>query len=290
MASHEAGGRPGPGGRPRSGAGLKRRYVLTAAGGGLVLGGALVGLSILNAREEEESRPLITAPGASASLSPTPATDRVVAVTSGSASSISAPTEVSAPTPAPVLAADSSPPISSGGLAVHEKGNPNAAVTVLDFSSYTCPHCREFALTTEPTLDKLYVATGRILFSFRHSPLDGAAYRASEAVESAGAQGNFWGFHHELMDRQPLLTLSRYSDPSLIAIATDLGLDTETFTIDLNSGKYRAKIDADIGEAIQRQVRAVPTFFINGEQIQGNQGQLILDTIESHLTQVDDAR
>ena len=290
MPSHRHRGAPDQvaGRGPRTG--IDRRRVLAASGGGLLLGGALVGISILAACEEREPRALITAPRASALSTPTPAAGRVVAVASGITPIVSTSTETPAPPPTPVVATASAPSAPSRALAVHEKGNPYAPVAVMDFSSYTCPHCRDFTLTTEPTVDKLYVATGRILFSFRHSPLDSAADRASEAVESAGALGDFWGYHHELMRRQPLLVNALYADSALIDIAADLALDTNAFALELDSGKYRDKIDADISEAITRRVRAVPTFFINGHRIQGNQGKLILDTIESQLTEAGDAR
>ena len=91
------------------------------------------------------------------------------------------------------------------------------------------------------------------------------------------------------MERQTLLVQERYSDSSLTAIASDIGLDSNQFSTELKSGKYRDKIQADIAESKRRQVRAVPTIFINQEQIQGNQKQLILDTIDLELTKVSNA-
>ena len=242
--------------------GIGRRQVFTVVGGGAILGGVLIGLSVVNGRKD-------TAPNEDIALSSKPVAEI------SKASNLGQPSSNRSKSPRTLLA--------------HEKGNPDALVTVIDFSSYTCPHCRDFTLNTEPIIDKLYVSTGQILFSFRHSPLDDLAYRAGEAVEAAGTLGDFWGYHHQLMERQTLLVQERYSDSSLTAIASDIGLDSNQFTTELKSGKYRDKIQADVAESKRRQVRAVPTIFINQEQIQGNQKQLILDTIDLELTKVNNA-
>lgn len=254
---------------------VSRRRLLAATAGGVVFGGALAALSLLDARDGDAPADI---------AAPTAAPKSAGAAPTASVSSTPASPNVTVPTAA------FSATGGAIGLAAHQKGNPNAAVVVLDFSSYTCPHCRDFALNTEPTIDKLHVATGNILFEFRHSPLDNNAARASEAVESAGSQGDFWGYHHQLMDRQPQLARSGYPDGDLIAIAGDLGLDIRAFTAELESGKYQDKIDADINEAIARGLRSVPTFFINEERIIGNQGPLILDTIDEQLAVAGNAR
>lgn len=263
---------------------VSRRRLLTVAAAGLVGGGALAGLSFLDSRQDDSAPAIVVPPG-----------DALPAVASAEAEATPAAGQASAavkpvaplPTPAPVepaaIPATSAHAPRDARLRATQKGNPDAAVTVLDFSSYTCSHCRGFALDTEPIVDKLYVATGLILFEFRHSPLDNNAARASEAAEAAGALGDFWGYHHQLMDFQPLLFQSGYSDDDLIAIAEGLGLNTDAFAAELQSGKHLDRIDADIQGAIDRGLNSVPTFFINKERIVGNQGQKVLDTIAEQV-------
>ncbi len=259
---------------------VSRRRLLAVAAAGLVGGGALAGLSFLDSRQDNSAPAIVVPPG-----------DALPAVASTEAEATPAAGQTSAAvkpvtplqTPTPVEPAAGAPTPRDARLRATQKGNPDAAVTVLDFSSYTCSHCRGFAMDTEPIVDKLYVASGLILFEFRHSPLDNNAVRAGEAAEAAGALGDFWGYHHRLMDSQPLLFRSGYSDDDLIAIAEGLGLDTDAFAAELQSGKYLDRIDADIQEAIDRGLNSVPTFFVNNERIVGNQGQLVLDTIAEQV-------
>jgi hypothetical protein len=74
------------------------------------------------------------------------------------------------------------------------------------------------------------------------------------------------------------------------AASAGVDLDTEAFITELDSGEYRGKIDALIVEAIQRQVRAVLTIFIDRRRIRENQGKLILDTIEFQTAPAGDVR
>jgi protein-disulfide isomerase len=271
-------------GRRAAASAVSRRRLLTATAAGLVGGSALAGLSFLDSRDEKAQPVIVVAPGdslpaiASAEAESAPAADRASAAVKPVA-----PVQTPAAVKPAAIPATSAPAPRDARLRATQKGNPDAAVTVLDFSSYTCSHCRGFAMDTEPIVDKLYVATGLILFEFRHSPLDSNAARASEAAEAAGALGDFWGYHHRLMDFQPLLFQSGYSDGDLIAIAEGLGLDTDAFTTELQSENHRARIDADIQDAIDRGLSSVPTFFVNKEKIVGNQGQAVLDTIAEQV-------
>ena len=263
------------GARSAAAAALSRRRLFAATATGLVGGGALAGLSFIDSRQDNSGPVIAVLPGDSL-----PAEAEIAPVAEASSA---APVPVEAIAAPAAIPAAGAPAPRDAGLRATQKGNPDAAVTVLDFSSYTCSHCRGFAMDTEPIVDKLYVATGLILFEFRHSPLDNNAARASEAAEAAGALGDFWGYHHRLMDLQPLLFRSGYSDADLIAIAEGLGLDTDAFTTELQSERHRSRIDADIQDAIGRGVSSVPTFFVNKEMIVGNQGQEVLDTIAAQV-------
>ena len=225
--------------------GIGRRQVLTAVGGGAILGGVLIGLSVVNGRKDA-------------------ALNEDVVLSSKPLAEIS-----NASKAAPNRGQTSSHSKLSGTLLAHEKGNPDALVTVIDFSSYTCPHCRDFTLNTEPIIDKLYVSTRQILFSFRHSPLDDLAARAGEAVEAAGALGDFWGYHHELMERQSLLIKDRYSDVSLTAIASDLGLDTNKLREDIESLAITKEIQNNNQLANEIGITGTPAFIVGDELVPG---------------------
>jgi protein-disulfide isomerase len=150
-----------------------------------------------------------------------------------------------------------------------EKGSPDAPVRMIDFSSYTCSHCADFALETEPLLDDHYIAPGLMHFRFAHVAFSPFSQRASEAAECAGVQGAFWPYHHELMARQTVLYRAQYEDALLAEIAAGLELDADAFLADLTSGRCLPRVQAAHQEAVQRGIRATPTFLINEVKVLG---------------------
>ncbi|MFB5646483.1 MAG: thioredoxin domain-containing protein, partial [Nitrosopumilaceae archaeon] len=51
------------------------------------------------------------------------------------------------------------------------KGDPNAPVTVVEFSDFQCPFCSRFFTQTLPALEENYIDTGKIKFVYRDLPL-----------------------------------------------------------------------------------------------------------------------
>lgn len=76
-------------------------------------------------------------------------------------------------------------------------GDPNATVTLVEFSDFECPFCSRHFSQTWPEIKKEYVDTGKVKVVFKHFPLDfhANAQKASEAAECAGDQGKFWEMH-----------------------------------------------------------------------------------------------
>nr|WP_165359990.1 DsbA family protein [Azospirillum formosense] len=73
-------------------------------------------------------------------------------------------------------------------LADRVLGNPNAPVTILDYSSMTCPHCAAFHTETLPKIKEAYIDTGKAKLIFRDFPFDQAALRASMLARCAPAE------------------------------------------------------------------------------------------------------
>jgi protein-disulfide isomerase len=87
-------------------------------------------------------------------------------------------------------------------------GDPEAALTLIEFSDYHCPHYARFAQTTLPALKAEYIDTGKVRYVFRDLPLDRLhplARKAAEAAHCAGNQGHYWGMHDLLFQHQTAL-------------------------------------------------------------------------------------
>ncbi|MDP9268498.1 MAG: DsbA family protein [Acidobacteriota bacterium] len=141
----------------------------------------------------------------------------------------------------------------------HVQGPATAAVTLVEYGDYECPHCGH----AYPIVKQLQEEFGDDLrFVFRNFPLANAhphAQLAAEAAEAAGAQGKFWEMHDWLFENQDDL-----SSENIVAGAEELGLDMKRFVNDSESRKFQEKVKRDFAGGVRSGVNGTPTFFING--------------------------
>jgi len=154
---------------------------------------------------------------------------------------------------------------SQDALKRSSKGNPNALVTIVEFSDYQCPFCSR----VEPTIAQIlkeYPNEVRVVFN--HNPLSfhKDAKPAAQAAYAAGLQNKFWEMHELLFANQKQL-----SRDNLIMFAKQLGLDEAKFIADMDSPQTVAIIDANLSEASKKGVNGTPGFLINDQFISGAQ-------------------
>ncbi len=147
------------------------------------------------------------------------------------------------------------------------RGDPNAPVTIVEFSDFQCPYCRKAAATLKDLLAKY---NGRIKLAYRDFPmrtLHPQAQVAAEAARCAEEQGTFWKFHDALFGAdQPKL-----DEAGLTATAQSLGLEEKSFSSCLTTGKFKAQIEQDVQDGTKAGVAGTPGFFINGVFVRGAQ-------------------
>jgi len=89
------------------------------------------------------------------------------------------------------------------------KGNPDATVTIVEFSDFQCPFCQRFHQTTLPLILENYVDTGKVKFVYRDFPIQSihpnGAIPTALAAECADEQGMFWEYHDRLFQTQKKL-------------------------------------------------------------------------------------
>jgi protein-disulfide isomerase len=151
------------------------------------------------------------------------------------------------------------------------KGDPGAKIAVIEFSNFQCPHCRTHTLDVEPTLDKKFVDTGKIMWVFKNLPLQSLpqSMDASVAAECAGDQGRFWEMHKALFEKQKSWSVSS-PEPVLRGIAGDLGLDVDESSACFNSRKSLEKVLDDMYDA-RGVVGTTPSFIV----ISGGKGGVL---------------
>lgn len=150
----------------------------------------------------------------------------------------------------------------------HKIGSDSAKVTIVEFSDLECPACAAAQPLVQKILDEY---KGRIRFVYRHFPLPQhtKALTAINAAESAGEQGKFWEMHDKLFATQDQWSGKDNAQNLIIGYAQELGLDTEKFKVDMNGGKYDAKIEKDKNDGLTLKVNSTPTFFINDQKYSG---------------------
>lgn len=167
-----------------------------------------------------------------------------------------------------------SPPV---GLGDHEQGSQGAAVVLVEFGDYECPHTAQ----SRAVVKELQAGLGlRLRYVWRHFPLrqnHPHAQLAAEASEAAAAQGKFWELHDLLLLGEGPLEL-----PRLVHFASQLGLDVDRFTKELRAHTHAAKVQADLLSGVRSAVNGTPTFFINGVRHDGEwEGDALRAAIDS---------
>lgn len=145
------------------------------------------------------------------------------------------------------------------------KGNPNAPVTIVEFSSYQCPFCGR----VRPTLDQIAKEFGDdVRFIFKQHPLAMQANSrpAARAALAAHAQGKFWEYNEKLFANQSAL-----NDTNYVKWAEEVGLDMAKFNEDRNAAWTNEQVDADLAAAQKFNIRGTPNFLINGRNVAGAQ-------------------
>lgn len=153
-----------------------------------------------------------------------------------------------------------------------QKGNPQATVTLVEYSDFQCPACASF----DSLLTQLVNQYGdRVLFVYRHFPLREKhqnAEAAAEAAEAAGLQNKFWEMHNILFATQN--TWGTLADPqsTFQSFATGIGLNLEQFITDSNSVSVRDQVEADYRSGLAAGIDGTPTFFLQGVKIANPKG------------------
>ena len=159
---------------------------------------------------------------------------------------------------APLAAAENVKPISEKD---HLLGSPNALVTVVEFSDFECPFCKQFHQTMKQIVDA-YGKDGRVAWVYRHFPLDGLhtkARKEAEASECAAEQGGnkaFWDYADGIFAITPSnngLDLNQ-----LPVIAKNIGLDVKAFQTCLDSGKQASRVADNLADAIESGGNGTP--------------------------------
>jgi protein-disulfide isomerase len=138
-------------------------------------------------------------------------------------------------------------------------GRQDAPLTLVEFTDYQCPFCRQFHITAFDGLKKNYIDTGKLRYVSLDFPLNmhENARLAAVAARCAGDQRRFWELRNVM-----IVNANRLKLENLLTYATDLQLDVDKFRACVESDKYRAEVDRQLAEGQAIGVSGTPSFVL----------------------------
>lgn len=167
----------------------------------------------------------------------------------------------------------------------HVRGNPNASISVIEFSDFECPFCARL----HPTLIRLIKEHEDVNWVYRHLPLTSihrralAASIASECVAKLGGNDAFWSFTDTVFANQHALSDTLYRDT-----ARDLGVDSGALASCMEDRAIEDEIVRDLNEARSVGGSGTPFVVVVGPdgELTSFSGALPYEQIASVIEQV----
>jgi protein-disulfide isomerase len=155
------------------------------------------------------------------------------------------------------------------GLQEMTLGDPDAPVTIVEYASFTCPHCARFHADGFKQLKADFIDTGKINFVYREVFFDRPGIWASMVARCGGPE-KFHGITDLLYKSQS--TWSRAGTPEAIVaelgkIGRLAGLDGETLDACLQDAEKAENLNKWQTENLAADgINSTPSFVINGKK------------------------
>jgi protein-disulfide isomerase len=167
-----------------------------------------------------------------------------------------------------------------GSLPDRALGNEKAPITIIEYASMTCTHCARFHNEVFQTFKKKYIDTGKVRFILREFPLDPIA-AAAFALARCQSDDKYYAMIEVLFEQQKNWAFVNDPSKALFAIAKQAGFTQQSFEACLTDMKLSQAIDDSARKANGKfGVNSTPTFFINGQRMQG---EMTLDNFDKVL-------
>jgi protein-disulfide isomerase len=145
-------------------------------------------------------------------------------------------------------------------------GRADAPVTVIQYASLTCPHCREFHKTTFPEFERTYIKTGKVRFIMREFPIGKQSGNATIALRCA-PPAKYFELYGKFMVQQASWVSQEVRLEPIFALAKQVGMTQSQFDSCL---KNQAMIDGlkwvkERGRTLG--IIGTPMFFVAGKLV-----------------------
>lgn len=146
----------------------------------------------------------------------------------------------------------------------HIYGNPDAEISLIEYSDFECPYCKRFHTTPKQVVDAF---DGKVNWVYRHFPLGfhkpGAEKEAeaSECAAELGGNDAFWKYG-DLIYQRTRSNGKGFPVTNLVPLAGEIGLDKDKFQTCLDSGRHASRVKKDYQNGARSGVTGTPGNFL----------------------------
>ena len=166
------------------------------------------------------------------------------------------------------------------------RGEDSAPVTLIEYASFTCPHCADFHKNVFPKIQKDFIDTGKVKFIYREVYFDAPGLWAGLLARCTGNE-NYFGIANLLYKKQEKWSNGKNSEEilnELLSIGRQAGISNEK-TIACMKDEEKA---LDLVEAFQKNskddsITSTPSLVINGELLENMPYEDLKVEIEKRL-------
>jgi protein-disulfide isomerase len=173
------------------------------------------------------------------------------------------------------------------------EGNPtvgpaNARVTIVEFSDFECPHCRELFRSLK-TLETQYPQIRVVYKDFPLNQIHPWTETASIGARCAYMQSPaaFWKVHDSLFENQDVISPENVWE-KLMGYGADAGLDADAFKACMSSPEAKKAVEANRADGEALSVNSTPTMFINGRVLASADKSLLEQYVKYELARTAD--
>ncbi|WP_247644472.1 MULTISPECIES: DsbA family protein [Brucella] len=165
-------------------------------------------------------------------------------------------------------------------------GNADAPVTIIEYTSLSCPHCADFTIKTFPVIKAKYIDTGKARLILREFPFDPRSTAAFMLARCAPKE-RYFAMVDVLFKQQKHWATAEDGEAALLQIAKLAGFSKDAFRACLTNQKLLDDLRATVEHGSKTfGVKATPTFIINGEVHAGAvSADEMSSIIDKHLDQ-----
>lgn len=169
-------------------------------------------------------------------------------------------------------------------------GKADAPVTVIEYASFTCPHCAAFATENFPKLKAEYIDTGKVKFIQRDVYFDAPGLWAGILAHCGGSE-KYYGVAEMLFSGQKEI-LSAKNGEEFAANLRKVGAKADMTPEQMDACWADKQMVSDLITTFQTnasadKIEGTPTFIINGETVQNQPWDELKKVLDTKVTEAE---